>query len=80
MFHIFRWRRDPENITPSDLTTNQEHKDSHLRHHGLQFYHGKPPFERLFHVRRHRSSSDYDKRQVKEEKKPDFMSIVSWVP
>ncbi|CAF0854241.1 unnamed protein product [Rotaria sordida] len=64
MFHIFRWRRDPENITPSDLTTNQEHKDSHLRHHGLQFYHGKPPFERLFHVRRHRSPSDYDKRQI----------------
>ncbi|CAF1153553.1 unnamed protein product [Rotaria sp. Silwood1] len=65
MFHIFHWRRQrhPENTTPTDLTTNQEHKDSHSRHHRLRLYHGKQPFEHLFHVRRHRSSSDHDKRQ-----------------
>ncbi|CAF2801817.1 unnamed protein product, partial [Rotaria sp. Silwood2] len=65
MFHIFRWRRlhQNENMAPTDLTVNPETKDSHSRHHRLRLYHGKQPFERLFHVRRHRSPSDYDKRQ-----------------
>ena len=66
MFHIFRWRRERrnENTTSFDLSTDQEHKKSHSRRHRLRVYHGRQPFERLFHVRRHRSPSDHDKRQV----------------
>jgi hypothetical protein len=66
MFHIFRWRREHrnENSTPSDPTVDQGHKKSHLQRHRLRVYDGRQSFERLFHIRRHRSSSDYGKRQV----------------
>jgi len=66
MFHIFRWRRDHRNesSTPSDPTADQGHKKSHLQRRPLRVYHGRQSFERLFHIRRHRLSSDYDKRQV----------------
>lgn len=66
MFHIFRWRRDPnaEPATPSAPGIDQQAKISHSRHHHLRLYHGKQPFERLFHARRHRSPSHDDKQQV----------------
>ena len=66
MFHIFRWgrqRRD-ESATAPDLTTDRKHKKSNLRRHCLPIYHGRQSFERLFHIRRHRSLSDHDTRQV----------------
>jgi len=66
MFHIFRWRRDRrnENTTPSDTSTDQENKKSHSRHHRFRMYHGRQPFERLFHIRRHRSPVHHNKQQV----------------
>jgi hypothetical protein len=61
MFHIFRWRREHrnDNETPSDVSTDQENKKSHLRHHRFRVYHGKQPLERLFHLRKHPSSADH---------------------
>ena len=66
MFHIFHLRRQrrDETATTADLTTDRKHKKFHWRRHCLQIYHGKQSFERLFHIRRHQSSSDHDTRQV----------------
>ena len=70
MFHIFRWRhrhRNDNNETPSDVSTDQENKKSHLRHrhhHHFHMYHGKQPFERLFHPKKHPSSAGHHKQKV----------------
>jgi hypothetical protein len=66
MFHIFRWRREHRNetTTPSDISIEQQHKKSHSRRHRLRVHHGRQSFERLFHIRRHRSPSDHAKRKV----------------
>ena len=66
MFHIFRWRRERRNENTSlvDLTTDQEHKKSYARRHRLPIYHGRQSLERLFRLRKHRSSSTPNKEQV----------------
>ena len=66
MFHIFRWRRERhhDNTASTDPSADQQHKKAHSKRHHLRIYRGRPSFERLFHVRRHRSASSTPTHQV----------------
>jgi hypothetical protein len=66
MFHIFRWRREHrnDNATPSDVSPDQENKNSHSRHSRFRIHHGRQSLERLLHLRKHRSPAGHDKQKV----------------
>lgn len=60
MFHIFRWRRDDRTRPSSDRFRGQQYKTRHSR-----LIRGRQSLANLLHIRRHLSSIDLDRHQVR---------------
>ena len=60
MFHIFRWHRDDRTRPSPDRLRGQQYKNHHSR-----LIRGRQSLVNLLHIRRHLSSIDLDRHQVR---------------
>lgn len=60
MFHIFRWHRDDRTRPSSNRHLGQQYKTRHSR-----LTRGRQSLANLLHIRRHFSSIDLDRHQVR---------------